>query len=69
LPSVDQEKKTLELDLTFTLALVSPADGGQPLLHMVGCFPHLFILSAEKSGEMNKASINILASLFSHGNT
>jgi hypothetical protein len=55
LPSVDQEKKALELDLTFTLALVSPADGGQPLLHMVGCCPHLFILSAEESVEMNKA--------------
>jgi hypothetical protein len=69
LPSVDQEKKDLELDLAFTSALVSPADGGQPLLHLVGCCHCLFTLSAEETVEINKASINILASLSSHGNT
>jgi hypothetical protein len=58
LPNIGKEKKILELDLTFTLALVSPADGGQPLLHMVCCCHNLFILSAEKSVEMNKTSFN-----------
>jgi hypothetical protein len=69
LASVDQEKKALELDLTFTLASVLPTDGGQPLLLLVGCCHNLFTLSAEETVEINKASINILASLSSHGNT
>jgi len=48
LASVDQEKKTLELELTFTLALVSPAEGGRPLLHLVGCFPHLLFYQQKR---------------------